>query len=128
ADRKRAGSPGPVESRTGNQRVVRGQSRALPILLFSVRYNENQQVNPGGPFVGARLVTYTMSVDKESGRVIYGPPEPKDGVGMPQFYTLNVNPKAGTINLIRPNKVLQHYVNDGRKLPEDPLNGIQGLQ
>jgi outer membrane protein assembly factor BamB len=118
-----------VEGRLSNQMIVLEQFAKLPVLLFSVRYWENQRAaGPGAP-VGLRAVSFTVAVNKDTGSVIYGPPEPRVNNMIAQFYALRVDPKAATVNLYGDNGVLQFYVNDGRKRPEDALlNGFKGGQ
>jgi outer membrane protein assembly factor BamB/tetratricopeptide (TPR) repeat protein len=106
-----------LESRTNNQMLVLEQFKNLPILLFSVRYVEPIQ-GPGGG-IGARGVAYTGSVNKESGKVIWWPVDPRPSNGSSQFYSFAVNVRAGTINMIGYTGTVQHYVDDGRKRPED---------
>ncbi len=106
-----------LESRTNNQMIVLEQFKNLPILLFSVRYNE-QTGGPGGG-IGVRGVSYTGSVNKETGKVIWWPVDPRPSNGSAQFYSFAVNVRAGTINMIGYTGTVQHYVDDGRKRPED---------
>jgi hypothetical protein len=97
--------------------IVLEQFKNLPILLFSVRYMEQTQ-GPGGG-IGARGVSYTGSVNKETGKVIWWPVDPRPSNGNAQFYSFEVNVRAGTINMIGYTGTVQHYVDDGRKRPED---------
>ncbi|HYT92242.1 MAG TPA: hypothetical protein VEL76_26245, partial [Gemmataceae bacterium] len=101
-----------LESKTTNQMLVLEQFRNLPILLFSVRYTEPLQGGVGG----ARMVSYTGSVAKDTGSVIWWPPQARQSNGSAQFYAFNIDVKAGTINMIGYNGTVQHYIDDGRKV------------
>ncbi|MCI0462193.1 MAG: hypothetical protein L0Z62_35015 [Gemmataceae bacterium] len=107
-----------LESRTDNQMIILEQFRSLPVLLFSVRYTEmgNRGPGVGGP---ARNISYTGSADKETGKVIWWPETPRPNNGNAQFYAFTIDMKAGTINMIGYNGTVQHYVDDGRKRPDD---------
>lgn len=99
-----------------NQLVVVEHFDQLPLLLFSVRYNEKKP----GPF-GSQWVSKTQSLDKSSGKWVYYPFTPRltNGVS-PRFHLLTVDPKAGTINLIGfslTDGILQYYLDDGRIQP-----------
>lgn len=104
-----------------NQLVVVEHFDQLPLVLFSVRYNEKKP----GPF-GTQWVSKTQSLDKSSGKWVYYPFTPRltNGVS-PRFHLLTVDPKAGTINLIGfslTDGILQYYLDDGRIQPVGAAN------
>jgi outer membrane protein assembly factor BamB len=105
-----------------NQLVVLEQFEALPVILFSARYHE--LINGG--VQGGRWVSVTQSLNKRTGKMVYAPPEHKTAVNMaPQFHTLSIDAKVGTITLIGVNGSVQHYVDDGRKQSADARDGYQ---
>src|SRR6185369_1817666 len=55
-----------LEEKTTNQMLLVDQFQNLPILIFTVRYNEFSKV----PNTGATPAAYTGGVDKASGKVI----------------------------------------------------------
>jgi hypothetical protein len=119
-----------LESRTNNQMIVLEQFRQLPILLFSVRYMEQLQGGVGG----ARMVAYSGSVNKATGKVIWWPVEPRASNGNAQFHTFSIDVPGGAINLIGHTSWVQFYVDDGRKRPDDnagaggaPVPGVPGV-
>jgi tetratricopeptide (TPR) repeat protein/outer membrane protein assembly factor BamB len=97
-----------------NQMVVLEQFDVLPILLFSSRFAEPIR----GGFGGTRWVALTQSIDRQTGKMIYDPLNPRLGNGAPQFYAFTVDVKDGTINMVGYQGAVQHYVDDGRKRPE----------
>ncbi len=101
-----------------NQMVVLEHFQDLPILLFSARYNE--LINGGAG--GNRWVSNTVSLHRATGKLIYDPPARGSNM-MAQFYALNVDHRAGTINMLGINGTVQHYVDDGRKLSIDASGG-----
>lgn len=107
--------------KTENQMIVLEQFRTLPILLFSVRYTEMVQ----GGVRGSRTVAYTGSVNKDTGKVIWWPEQPRPNNGNAQFYAFTLDFKTGTINMIGYNGTVQHYVDDGRG-PKADNRGAQG--
>ena len=97
-----------------NQLIVLEQFEDLPVLMFSSRYME---LLPGG---GNRWVSFTQSIDKRSGKMIYDLGPKSVGYAI-QFQRLNVDLKNGTINMIGLNgNTIQHYIDDGRKPADVP--------
>jgi outer membrane protein assembly factor BamB len=110
-----------------NQMVIVEQFEQLPVLLFSARSME--QFNGG---MGMRWQSSTVSLDRRTGKFIYDS-SLETGVvnnnnGIPQFFAFIVDHRAGTINMIGYNNVVQHYIDDGRKLPQTTgLGGNPGV-
>src|SRR5262249_15177556 len=102
-------SPEPV----ANQMVVLEQFKAMPMVLFTSRYNE---VMRGGGF--QKWMAATLSIEKRTGKRVYAP-DPRQYNNGPQFYAFNGDLKAGTIELIAQQLVVQHYLDDGRGPPPD---------
>jgi outer membrane protein assembly factor BamB len=96
-----------------NQMVVLEQFKNMPIVLFSVRYNELAQ---GGRW--NHWVTATKSINKKTGKLVYDS-RPRDYSNPHQFYVLNLDAKKGTIDLIGGTNWVQHYVDDGRKFQDE---------
>lgn len=106
-----------------NQMIVLDQFERMPLLLFSVRYNQLIQNNN---IRGAVMpVVMTQSINKRTGKAIYWPPfGPASYSGAaPTFNALQIDAKAGTISLISFSRILQHYVDDGRQPTTEALNG-----
>jgi outer membrane protein assembly factor BamB/tetratricopeptide (TPR) repeat protein len=104
-----------------HQMVILEQFDQLPVMLFSARYNE--PINGG--MNGFRWQSLTQSLDKNTGKFIYdGGPENNNGA--PQFYAFNIDQQIGTINMVGYNGVVQHYIDDGRKLPQTGQVGTPG--
>src|SRR5262249_32297319 len=61
----------PLQDRTDAQMIVLEQFQALPVLLFSVRFAQQQAFPNGGMRI--QMVSETMSVEKESGKLIWAP-------------------------------------------------------
>lgn len=109
--------------RIENQMLILEQFDLLPVMLFSVRFNE--QI--GGGARGNRWVTTTQSLHKGNGKMIFDSGN-KPCDSRAQYDAFNLDLKAGTINLIGYGSTLQHYINDGRKVALPPgtttmLNG-----
>jgi len=102
-----------------NQLIVLEQFRNLPVAIFTARYNQMQGAQGVN---GTRWVTQTLSLDKRTGRLVW-PPAGADGLqpsnSNPLYYAFNIDLSAGTINMISFSGILQHYINDGRKLPDN---------
>jgi outer membrane protein assembly factor BamB/tetratricopeptide (TPR) repeat protein len=94
------------------QMLVLEQFDQLPVLIFSSRYNEPLN----GGINGFRWLSYTQSISKHNGKFVYDE-GPDNTNSVPQFYAFNVDPRAGTINMIGQQTIVQHYIDDGRKLP-----------
>lgn len=92
-----------------NQMVVLEQFEKLPIVLFTARYNELVQGGAGG----SRWITHTESLSKRTGKMIWTP-APQPGNSQAMFYTLNIDARAATINMVGVNNTIQHFVDDGR--------------
>jgi outer membrane protein assembly factor BamB len=83
-----------------DQMLIMDQYKDLPILLFASR--SNKQLN-GGVF----QMTSTTSVEKRTAKVIYDKRQQNNNI---QYHTLNINQRAGTIDLIGYNVKVQHYI------------------
>jgi hypothetical protein len=95
--------------RVANQMIVLEQFSALPVVIFTSRYN---QVMAGG--FGNRWVTSTQSINKKTGKLVWDSGE-QGSNSAPLYHTFNIDIKAGTINMVGYSGALQHYVDDGRK-------------
>jgi outer membrane protein assembly factor BamB len=93
-----------------NQMLVLDQFDQLPVLLFSVRSLEQQ-------FNNVRWQYATQSISKHTGKFIYDS-GPEFYNAAPQFVALNINHRTGTIDMAGYNQVIQHYIDDGRKVPQ----------
>jgi hypothetical protein len=82
------------------------------VLLFSSRYLEMRN---GG--TGVNWWSYTQSLSKKDGKFIYDM-GPENNNSSPQYFAFSVDSNAGTINMIGYTSVVQHYIDDGRKLPQ----------
>jgi hypothetical protein len=82
----------------------------LPVLIFSARYNEQAAAN------NFTWRAYTQSLSKKDGKFIYDE-GPEGNNSNPQFYGFNVDPRMGTITLVGSGSAIQHYIDDGRKVP-----------
>ncbi len=91
-----------------NQMIVLEQFQNLPVMLFSARYNKA---------AGNAWVSVTKSIHKATGKVVFDQ-DPRSSNSAAQFYSFTIDVKAGTINMVGYNGAIQHYVDDGRKLPE----------
>jgi outer membrane protein assembly factor BamB/tetratricopeptide (TPR) repeat protein len=106
-----------------HQMLVLEHFEQLPMLLFSARYNE--PINGG--INGFRWLSYTQSINKINGKFIYDE-GPENNNSSPQFYSFNVDQRAGMINMIGYQNIVQHYIDDGRKLPSIGTNpGATGM-
>ena len=76
------------------------QYKDLPILLFTAR---SQQLINGGVY----QVVKTTSIEKRTGKVIYDKKLQNNNMN---YHTLNINAKAGTIDLIGYNMKIQHFI------------------
>jgi outer membrane protein assembly factor BamB len=83
-----------------DQVLVLDQYKDLPILLFTSR---SQKLMNGGVF----QCTSTTTVEKRTAKVIYDKKLQNNNI---QFHTLNINQRAGTIDLIGYNVKIQHYM------------------
>ena len=94
-----------------NQMIVLEQFQNLPVVIFSSRYN--RLINAGA--AGNQWVSNTQSLHKRTGKMVFDV-GPRTTNSNAQFYGFAVDLRAGTINLIGFNGVVQHYIDDGRKL------------
>jgi outer membrane protein assembly factor BamB len=99
-----------VYERMKNQMIVLEQFHHLPLLLFSSRYTEMSQAGVGTQ----RMVSWTVSINKNNGKVIFWPLDPRPSNGIAQFYAFRLDLKNGTIDLIGRLSTVQHFVDDGR--------------
>lgn len=79
-----------------DQMLIVDRFNEMPILLFASR--SNKLVARGG----ARMWQYKTSVigiDKRTGKLLYEPREDESQMNNQNFYALNIDPKAGTIEL-----------------------------
>ena len=72
------------------------------------------------------MVSWTVSINKSNGKVIFWPLEPRPSNGIAQFYSFSIDLKNGTINLIGRTGTVQHYADDGRQSKLDPLEKKTG--
>jgi hypothetical protein len=93
--------------------MVLEQFEQLPILVFTCRYNEMFINN-----AGARSVADTKTFDRRTGSLLYPlSTASRHSSGTPQFQSLQVDHRAGTITLSGGQQgAVQHYVDDGRAL------------
>jgi hypothetical protein len=109
-----------------HQLVVTEHFEHLPLVLFSVRYNEKKPA--GGGFGTSQWISKTQSIDKATGKWVHYPFTPRLVNGFsPSYHILTVDAKAGQINMIGFSSILQHYVDDGRPPqagfdPKPPVN------
>ncbi|MCS7045442.1 MAG: PQQ-binding-like beta-propeller repeat protein [Gemmataceae bacterium] len=97
-----------------NQMLVMEQFDLLPVLVFSVRYSEML----AGDLQGGRWVTHTLSLHKAHGKLVYDSgSQPTNGAVSAHFDALLIDLKTGTFNLTGFNSTIQHYIDDGRKVP-----------
>jgi outer membrane protein assembly factor BamB len=95
------------------QLLVLEHFREMPILLFTARRQK-----PGKRAAGAlpaELVTATRAIDKRTGKLVYDNENERSGQ---QFYAVNTDPKAGTIELVSYNWKIQFYVDARRARPK----------
>ncbi|HEV3258768.1 MAG TPA: PQQ-binding-like beta-propeller repeat protein, partial [Gemmataceae bacterium] len=90
-----------------NQMLVLEHFAEMPILLFTSRYQK--PIKDGAMIRGAVQVTATRSIDKRTGKLVYDK-ENNNNNGQQQFYAVNTDPKAGTIELVSYNFKIQHYM------------------
>jgi hypothetical protein len=117
-----------------NQMLLVNQFQDMPVLLFAVRTNMNRMMGMGGP--GARfnpgmMSGSVMSIEKRTGKLKFGPKEYNQNDGL--FMALDVNPRNGTVELVRPNLKIVHYLEteDQRSARADApgeSNGDTGLR
>ncbi len=98
-----------------NQMMILEQFDLLPIMLFSSRHNELI----GGGAQGNRWVSATQSLHKSNGKLIFDSGN-RPSNSNAQFDAFNLDLNAGTINMIGFGGTLQHYIDDGRKVPLPP--------
>lgn len=91
-----------------NQLIVVENFDRQPVLLFTSRYNERLA---GG---GNRWVSWTRSVHKRSGKVLYDPGA-RQSNSAAQYYGFQCDPRSGTLTLLGFQGSLQHFVDDGRR-------------
>jgi outer membrane protein assembly factor BamB/tetratricopeptide (TPR) repeat protein len=100
-----------------NQMLLTNQFQDMPILLFAVR-NNNRMMGMGGMGgMGGRVVFNAggmggmaggsvMSIEKRTGKLKFSPKEYNNNEGL--FSALDVNPRNGTVELIRNNLKIVH--------------------
>src|SRR5262249_26892175 len=111
-------------TRLGNQMVVLDQFQNMPVIVLSSRYNK--MINGGAG--GNQWTSLTYGLSKKTGKMVYES-EPRFSNGQPTFFAFTLDPKAGTINLIGAQLIVQHYIDDGRKVenqPKGPQPGAGG--
>ncbi len=98
--------------RIDQQMVILEQFDLLPVMLFTARYPEQL----GGGAQGTRWVYASQSIHKTTGKMIFDTGRrPVDGT--PQFDAFAIDSRVGTINMTGFRGTLQHYIDDGRKIP-----------
>jgi outer membrane protein assembly factor BamB len=108
------------DDRYMHQMIVVEQFKSLPILIFTSRYLEPPE---GGK--GVMGVSRTGAVHKSNGFIVKWFPERQTN-GNAQFYSFSVDVKAGTINLIGYNGVIQFYPDDKREPKKEDNKGGPG--
>ncbi len=104
-----------------NQWIVMDQFQQLPFLLFTSRYHEKLT----NPRVGNQWMSATQSLHKVTGKGIFQPDAQPTDIYRAQFYVLKVDVKEGTISMLGNDRVVQHYVDDGRKRDNAPAVGFR---
>jgi outer membrane protein assembly factor BamB len=94
-----------------NQMILLEQFQELPMILFTARYNK--RINDVG---GLMPTTSTLSIDKITGKLIIEEHViPSSPIPPSQYYALEIDRQAGTIDLVSTNKTLRHYVRAKRQ-------------
>jgi len=85
-----------------HQMLIADQCRDLPVLLFTARSNRmfRQGFNQG-----MMNMSNVVSVEKRTGKILIDKEYSNDGF---MFFALNINPRNGTVELIRPNLKIEH--------------------
>ncbi len=102
----------------------------MPIFLFTVRTNNRMMAGMGGRGMNpGTMGSSLMSFDKQTGKKLY-PKEPyarefNSNEGL--FTGVDVNPRSGSVELIRPNFKIVHSVDtDDRSARADGPGEVQG--
>jgi hypothetical protein len=107
-----------------NQMLIVDQFRDLPILLFTTRSNRvfRQGFNQGMMNSGS-----VMSIAKRTGKLFHTKEDNNDGN---LFFALNINPRTGTTDFIRPNlKITYELGTDDRQAARaDGLEDSKGTK
>ena len=101
-----------------NQMLIVEQFDQMPVMIFTSRFNE--LINGGAG--GSRWTSHTQSINKHNGLVAYDS-GPKQNNGAAHYFAFNLDLKGGSISLVGFGGILQHYIDDGRKLPDAIPNG-----
>ncbi|MBL8795070.1 MAG: PQQ-binding-like beta-propeller repeat protein, partial [Planctomycetia bacterium] len=105
-----------------NQMLVLEQFKELPVLIFTSRYNK--WVNQGNNRIAMHVVA-TKSLHKASGKLLFDK-ELSNNVN--NFHALQVDPKAGTIDLVSFNLKIRHELDrDGKAAALDAPAGQGGV-
>ena len=104
-----------------HQMMIVEQFEQLPVLLFSARYQPIAQ----GAGMGVGWRSYTQSLSKKDGKFVYDD-GPTDNNASPHNFGFSVDAQRGTFNVLGYRDVVQHYIDDGRKLP--PATGTGAMK
>jgi outer membrane protein assembly factor BamB len=91
-----------------NLMMIVDQFHDMPILLFTAQFN--RMVNPGAMRAAPQHYAAVRSIDKRTGKLLWDKDYPNNHQ---QFYALNMNLQAGTIDLVSYNLKIQHYLENG---------------
>jgi outer membrane protein assembly factor BamB len=100
------------ESQVPCQMILLEEFKHLPMMIFSVRHNKPANL-PGR--VQFTPIVATLSIDKQTGKRVWDtqnvggyPPHPQG-----QYFLLQIDRRAGTIDLVSNHTRLRHYVDSG---------------
>jgi outer membrane protein assembly factor BamB/tetratricopeptide (TPR) repeat protein len=97
-----------------NQLLVVDQFEQSPMLVFSTRYNE---FLPNG---GIRWGSFTQSLSKSTGKMVYDSGYKNNNGQAPMFVRFQIDLKSRTVNLIGLSESVQHYADEGKGPPPLP--------
>jgi outer membrane protein assembly factor BamB len=87
--------------------LIVDQFADVPVVLFAARFNKQLGPAAGVRGGGMQQVIGTKSIDKRTGKLLY---DHESATNAQQFMALQVNPRAGTVDLISFNEKLHHFV------------------
>jgi outer membrane protein assembly factor BamB len=86
-----------------DQFLLMDQYKDLPVLIFSSRNNGQRR--------GGQVRSFTRSVDKRTGKLVYSGEHPNQWIG---FMAYNINIAERTIELIGQNVKIRHFVEESK--------------